>query len=84
MKHKPEISVVTAAYNRGRYLEKLIQSLSNQTFKNFEWIIGNDGSNDNTDQIIKNEKNKLKFNITYIRSTHRIGKFHLRHLYFID
>ncbi len=82
MKHKPEISVITASYNRGRYLEKLIKSLSSQTFKNFEWIIGNDGSNDNTDQIIKNKKNKLKFNITYIRSTHRIGKAKMDNLLF--
>ena len=55
MKYIPEISVITSAYNRGKFLKKLMNSLSNQTFKNFEWILGNDGSSDNTDQIINNE-----------------------------
>ena len=38
MKYIPEISVITSAYNRGKYLKILMNSLSNQTFKNFEWI----------------------------------------------
>ena len=45
-------------------------------------FIGNDGSSDNTDQIINNEKNKLNFNITYVKSTHRIGKAKMDNILF--
>jgi len=61
-------SVFTATYNRANYLSKVYQSLVNQTFKDFEWIIVDDGSSDNTELIIKEyiKDNKVK-NIKYIR-----------------
>ncbi len=40
-------------YNAEEYISLAINSILNQTFKNFEFIIINDGSNDNTDSIIK-------------------------------
>ena len=42
------ITVFTPAYNRGYIIEKLYRSLQNQTFRNFEWLIIDDGSSDNT------------------------------------
>ena len=71
---KPLITVITASWNRDKYLEKLGNSLLRQSFDNFEWIIGNDGSEDETDQVIKQIAKKAKFKITYIKSSLRIGK----------
>lgn len=49
-----EISVVTAVYNGEQYLEESIESIVSQTFRNFEYIIVNDGSNDKTKEILDN------------------------------
>ena len=72
--NKPLISVLTTSWNRKEYLKKLAKSLQNQTLKNFEWIIANDGSTDETDQFIKSFSKKAKFKIIYIKSNLRIGK----------
>jgi glycosyltransferase involved in cell wall biosynthesis len=68
------ISVLTATYNRGKYLKKLYKSLLAQKIKNFEWIIADDGSNDQTEKIIKKFINENKIQIIYIKSNLRIGK----------
>jgi glycosyltransferase EpsH len=47
----PMISVIIAAYNSEKYLEKCLDSIFNQTYKDFEVIIVNDGSADRTQQI---------------------------------
>lgn len=64
---KTEITVFTPTYNRGYTLNRLYKSLSRQTCNDFEWIIINDGSTDNTDEIIKKilKDNKKKFKIYY-------------------
>ena len=64
-----EITIFTPAYNRGYIIESLYKSLKNQTFTNFEWIVIDDGSLDNTEQLFKvwlQEKNP--FEIIYIKS----------------
>ncbi len=52
-KAKPLISLILPAYNSEEYLEEAIISILNQSFKNFEFIIVNDASTDNTQKIIK-------------------------------
>lgn len=50
---KTEISVIMPVYNVEKYLSKAIESILNQRFKNFELIIINDGSTDNSIKIIE-------------------------------
>jgi glycosyltransferase involved in cell wall biosynthesis len=49
----PKISVILPAYNCADYLQEAVQSILNQTFVNFELIIINDGSTDDTENIIR-------------------------------
>lgn len=50
----PEVSVVIGAYNCGRFIEETVFSVINQIFKNWELIIVDDGSSDDTYKIISN------------------------------
>ena len=43
-----KVSICTPTYNRAHCLDRLYNSLVNQTSKDFEWIIIDDGSNDKT------------------------------------
>ena len=59
------ISVLTATYNREKTLNRVFNSLMNQTYKNFEWIIIDDGSKDNTFKLVEKFKDKANFPIKY-------------------
>ena len=48
----PFFSVIIPAYNAGSFIEFTLQSVYNQSFTNFEIIIINDGSTDNTRDIL--------------------------------
>lgn len=51
---KPKISVVICAYNAAHCINGILTSLSKQTFKDFEIVVANDGSTDNTKEIALN------------------------------
>lgn len=58
----PLISVILPVYNGGIYLAKAIESILNQSYTNFELIIINDGSKDNSKQVITSFKdNRIRF-----------------------
>ena len=61
------ISVITATYNRSKILERCFESLVRQTIQNFEWIIVDDGSMDDTAETVKEFQKKCQFNIKYIK-----------------
>lgn len=48
-----KISVIIACYNQGQFLNEAVDSIFAQTYTNWECIIINDGSTDNTDEIAK-------------------------------
>lgn len=54
----PTISVLMSVYNAEKYLDEAIQSILSQTYKKFEFIIINDGSTDQSLEIIKKYKDK--------------------------
>jgi len=58
MTNFPKVSVVMPVYNGEKYLEESIDSILNQTFTDFEFIIVNDGSSDQSEEIIRNCQKK--------------------------
>ncbi len=63
MKIKPRISIITPTFNNGRLLKRLYLSLREQTFRDFVWIIVDDGSTDQTQNIINEFNDKRIINI---------------------
>lgn len=59
------VTVLTATYNREKLLPKLFESLLIQTCRDFNWIIIDDGSTDNTKELVKIFKSKADFEIIY-------------------
>ena len=49
-----KITIITPTYNRAKTLPKVFESLLNQSFKDFLWIILDDGSTDNTHEVVQN------------------------------
>jgi len=60
MKKQPLVSVIMPVYNGEKFLRDSIESILNQTYKNFEFIIVDDGSTDNSVRIIKEYQKKDK------------------------
>ena len=69
----PFISILTPTYNRGKLLLPLYDSLKNLTFKDFEWLIVDDGSEDDTEQYalswIAHNIENAEFPIRYIKKS---------------
>ena len=61
------ITIFTPTYNRGYILERLYDSLRKQTDKNFEWVLVDDGSTDNTKSIVDKWKQENKILIRYYK-----------------
>ncbi|BAI62004.1 putative glycosyltransferase [Methanocella paludicola SANAE] len=57
----PKVSVIVATYNRENVISDTIDSIFNQTFQDYEIIIVDDGSTDNTNAILKKYGNKINY-----------------------
>lgn len=65
-----KITVFTPTYNRAYIIENLYNSLKRQTYRDFEWLIVDDGSTDNTEGIVKKwQKEGNDFPIRYYKKT---------------
>ena len=60
------LTIITPTYNRSEKLKILWQSLLNQTNKEFEWLIVDDGSTDNTRELIEQLQSESNFLVRYI------------------
>lgn len=70
MEKKPKVSIIIPTYNRAHLLKNTIQSTLNLECEDFEVIVVDDGSVDNTEEVIKGlEDNRIK----YIRHEKRMG-----------
>lgn len=68
----PKVTILMATYNRANLLSKTIESLLKQTFKNWELVVPDDCSKDNTPAVMKGWQKKLP-QITYIRNEANLG-----------
>ena len=60
-----KITVFTPTFNRGYLMNKLFHSLNSQTNKHFEWLIVDDGSIDQTGELVETFKEQADFEIRY-------------------
>jgi glycosyltransferase involved in cell wall biosynthesis len=58
---KPRISIVTPTLNQGKYIEKTIQSVLNQEYENFEYLVIDGGSKDSTLDILRRYEGRLQW-----------------------
>jgi len=70
MEKDPKVSVVIPTYNRAHLISRAIKSVLNQTYQNFEIIVVDDGSTDNTEEVINSFNNPC---IRYIRHEQNKG-----------
>jgi glycosyltransferase involved in cell wall biosynthesis len=77
MINEPIVSIILPTYNNGEYLGIAIESILTQTYPNFELIIVDDGSTDNSQEIINSYKDnriiniKNEFNVGLINSLNK-------------
>lgn len=78
LKHKPTLTIFTPAYNRAYTLHLCYESMLRQKNKDFEWLIVDDGSTDNTKELVEKWiKADNGFNIRYIYKEN--GGMHTAH-----
>lgn len=63
------ITILTPTYNREYILTDLFESLEKQTCKDFKWLIVDDGSTDNTEEVVSDFIKNADFEIQYIKKS---------------
>ncbi len=71
----PKVSIIIPTYNRAKMLSRAIKSVLNQTFQDFELIIVDDGSTDNTKEVVENfQKQDSRINYIWMKNSGRPAK----------
>ena len=52
MNYQYKITLFTPTYNRAYIIDRLYESIKRQTYRDFEWIVFDDGSTDNTSELV--------------------------------
>lgn len=65
---QPKIDIIIPNYNKGMYLSASINSVINQTYKNWKLYIIDDNSHDDSKRILKRYKKKAKINIFFLKN----------------
>jgi glycosyltransferase involved in cell wall biosynthesis len=77
MSDRPLFTIFTATFNRAHTLHRVFEGLQAQTLKDFEWLIIDDGSTDDTAELVAAWQKVARFEIRYVRQQHA-GK-HIAH-----
>jgi glycosyltransferase involved in cell wall biosynthesis len=67
---QPTFTVFTATYNRASLLHRVFAGLERQTYRDFEWLIVDDGSTDATESMVRTWTTEAGFPIRYVRQAH--------------
>lgn len=70
-----KITIITPTYNRAHTLDRVYQSLIRQSFKDFLWLVMDDGSTDHTKDLIQKFKEEQRIEIEYYWQENQ-AKFH--------
>lgn len=60
---QPLVTVIVPSYNHANYVEECLDSISNQTYKNIQWIVVDDYSKDNSVSILRNLQKKYGYEL---------------------
>ena len=69
MSNQPLVSIIILSYNQGSYIDEAIQSALAQTYENIEVIVSDNGSSDNTKEIINQYIANPKIKIFILHSS---------------
>ena len=67
----PKVSIIVPVYNAEKYIGKCLDSIVNQTYKNIQVKVVNDGSTDNSEEIIKEYIHREEYDINYFKNENR-------------
>lgn len=70
----PLFSVLTPTWQRASYLKRVWSALDAQSCRSFEWIVGNDGSTDDTLQVIQSLARQSNFRVVLVNADMHVGK----------
>lgn len=71
------VSILTPTHERAALLERVWSGLASQTCREFEWIVSDDGSTDNTAEVVRQLATKSDFPVVYLRADRHVGKIRM-------
>lgn len=78
-RHMPLFTVYTPTFNRAHTLHRVFESLQAQTCRDFEWLVIDDGSTDDTAALLARYQAEAGFPVRYLQEPHR-GAHHAHNL----